>query len=145
MKLPCLTELFRELNESMVVEQACPQVLKCEPQCCYQCLPFHRFSFQLPLSRLAQHHPLPLTCLSTVIFESLVISAAWFRRSTTGREGERQVTVLALPAQPLWHWVLPLGVNHPKTGPVPLHSKPFSPCSLSPRWSCHRFPVPPLG
>jgi hypothetical protein len=34
---------------------------------------------------LAQDAP-ALTCLSTVIFESLVISAAWFRRSTTWKE-----------------------------------------------------------
>lgn len=41
-----------------------------------------------------------LTCLSTVIFESLVISAAWFRRSTTWKEGRaRRHTQPVLPGQ----------------------------------------------
>lgn len=43
-----------------------------------------------------------LTCLSTVIFESLVISAAWFRRSTTWKEGRVRCHIQpVLPAKPV--------------------------------------------
>lgn len=55
-----------------------------------------------PLALLPSITP-SLTCLSTVIFESLVISAAWFRRSTTWKEREGQVMAPALPAQLPWH------------------------------------------
>lgn len=51
--------------------------------CDFRC----HFSGSLPCSRPALPPPYThLTCLSTVIFVSLVISAAWFRRSTTWKD-----------------------------------------------------------
>lgn len=43
----------------------------------------------------------PLTCLSTVIFESLVISAAWFRRSTTWKNGRTRCCSLSCQPGPI--------------------------------------------
>lgn len=97
----------------------------------------------LPLALLLSTAP-SLTCLSTVIFESLVISAAWFRRSTTWKERERQVMVPAGPAPLALPGLCHVKVDRPDGGCGPPCSKPVAPYSLSLKWSCHRCPAPPL-
>lgn len=91
---------------------------------------------------------LQLTCLSTVIFESLVISAAWFRRSTTWKEGRARChTQHVLPGQASPHSppeLCCLGSVMQRQESHSHYQALSSTHSPSQKWSCHQCLVLPL-